>query len=119
MQDYIKEVTQEGGLHRQEDEKHEEYNHVSKVSLPIDRIPEPILQRAHKIFSKHNTRDIKEWSKQLMRSYQMLHAVEKPMNLDYVQPFSNTSDLVNLTPHIDPELAKKKEDERMFKARQG
>ena len=99
-QDYIREIEEEDG--RINDEKHEEYNHVSKVSLPIDRIPQPILDRAHKIFSKHSTRDIKDWSRQLMKSYQMLHAVEKPMNLDYVQPFSNTSDLVNLTPHIDP-----------------
>ena len=104
---------------RVEDEKHEEYHNVSKLSLPIDRIPEAILKRAHKVFSKHNSTDIREWSWRLMRSYQLLHAVEKPMNLDFVQPFANTSDLANLTPHIDPNLAKKREEEREHKMRQG
>ena len=85
------------------------------MSLPVDRIPESILKRANKIFSKHEATEIKGWSKQLMKSYQLLHAVEKPMNLDYVQPFSNTSDLVNFTPHIDQNLARQKEEEREHK----
>jgi len=42
----------------------------------------------------------------------MLHAVEKPMNLDYAQPFSNTDDLKDFTPKIDENLAKAKELER-------
>lgn len=41
----------------------------------------------------------------------MLHAVEKPMNLDYAKPFSNTSDLKNMTPKIHPELAQKKQEQ--------
>ena len=49
----------------------------------------------------------------------MLHAIEKPMNLDYVQPFSNTTDLVNLTPHIDPNLAMEKEKEREYRRKKG
>ena len=47
-----------------------------------------------------------------MKSYQLLHAIEKPMNLDYAQPFSSTSDLVNYTPYLDRDLAIKKELER-------
>ena len=43
-----------------------------------------------------------------MQSYQMLHAVEKPMNLDYAKPFSNTSDLKNMTPKIHLDLAEKR-----------
>ena len=38
----------------------------------------------------------------------MLHAVEKPMNLDYVKPFANTSDLKNMTPKIHVDLAAKR-----------
>lgn len=64
------------------------------------------------MFSKHNARDIREWAKQLMKSYQLLHAVEKPMNLDFVQPFANTSDLKEFTPKIDPNLAEERRKER-------
>jgi hypothetical protein len=53
-----------------------------------------------KIFSKHTVSEVKEWSAKLMKSYQLLHAIEKPMNLSYVKPFANTSDLVNKTPTI-------------------
>lgn len=87
------------------DKNYAEYKHVSELSFGIDRIPEKILTRAHKIFSKHNSVEIRDWSAQLMKSYQMLHAVEKPMNLDYVKPFANTSDLINLTPNIHEQVA--------------
>jgi len=43
-----------------------------------------------------------------MQTYQQLHAVEKPMNLDYSKAFANTSDLKNMTPKIFTELARKK-----------
>ena len=49
----------------------------------------------------------------------MLHAVEKPMNLDYVKPFANTSDLKTFTPNIDEQLAAAKEKERIFKMKRG
>ena len=49
----------------------------------------------------------------------MLHAVEKPMNLDYVKPFANTTDLINFTPNIDENLAAQKEKERVFRMKQG
>lgn len=96
------------------DKNYAEYKHVSELSFGIDRIPEKILNRAHKIFSKHNSVEIRDWSAQLMKSYQMLHAVEKPMNLDYVKPFANTSDLINLTPNIHEQVAKAKDEERKF-----
>ena len=54
-----------------------------------------------------------------MKSYQMLHAVEKPMNLDYVKPFANTSDLKNFTPNIHEQVAEAKEREREYAARKG
>jgi len=72
------------------------------------------MLRAQKVFSKHTSTEIRQWSSQLMKSYQMLHAIEKPMNLDYVKPFSNTSDLIHKTPNIHEELAKAKEKERLF-----
>ena len=97
---------------RLRDEKFEEYLHVSELSFGIERIPEKLMNRAVKIFSKHTAKEVREWSSQLIKSYQLLHAVEKPMNLDYAQPFSSTSDLVNFTPHLDKNLAMKKELER-------
>jgi len=45
-----------------------------------------------------------------MQSYQLLHAVEKPMNLDYAKPFSNTSDLKHMTPKVHFSMAQKKEE---------
>jgi hypothetical protein len=33
------------------------------------------------VFSKHSIPDVREWGRLLMKNYQMLHAVEKPMNL--------------------------------------
>ena len=41
------------------------------------------------------------------------------MNLDYVAPFANTSDLKRFTPKIDVNLAKIKEQERIYKQRRG
>ena len=89
------------------------------MTLPIDRLPEDIMNRAHKVFSKHSSREVKEWSRQLMKSYQLLHAVEKPMNLDYVKAFANTSDLMEMTPEINFDLAEERAKERDFKMKQG
>lgn len=66
------------------DSKYAEYAHVAQLSPGIDRIPEDILKRAHKVFSKHTQHEVRLWAKQLMKSYQLLHAIEKPMNFDYV-----------------------------------
>jgi len=41
------------------------------------------------------------------------------MNLDYVQPFANTSDLTEFTPKLDPKLAEVRRKEREFKMKQG
>lgn len=51
----------------------------------------------------------------LMKNYQLLHAVEKPLNFDFVKPFANTSDLKNFTPHIDENLAAEKMEQRLKK----
>jgi hypothetical protein len=50
-----------------------------------------------------------------MKNYQLLHAVEKPLNFDFVKPFANTSDLKNFTPHIDENLAAEKMEARLKK----
>lgn len=72
---------------------------------------------AKKVFSKHNAKDIREWSKQLMESYQLLHAIEKPMNLSHIQTeFANTSDLKDLVPAM-VKPGKKKSDEEKQKAK--
>ena len=57
-------------------------------------------ERAHKIFSKHSKREIREWSRLLMKNYQLLYSVERPMNLDYAPGFANTSDLVQKIPNL-------------------
>jgi hypothetical protein len=108
------EVNKEAGG-RYFDSKYAEFAHVSQVTLPIDRIPEDIMSRAHKVFSKHNSKEVREWSRQLMKSYQLLHAIEKPMNLDFVKPFANTSDLKEFAPNIDFNLAEERKKERDFK----
>lgn len=77
------------------------------MTLPIDRVPEELTKRMVKVFSKHNTQEVREWGRLLMRNYQMLHAVEKPMNLRYAKPFANTGDLVNKSPFIHPDQAAK------------
>ena len=63
-----------------------------------------------KVFSKHKSSEVREWASKLMQSYQLLHAVEKPMNLDYAKPFSNTSNLANMTPKIHVDLAEQREE---------
>jgi SAM-dependent methyltransferase len=91
---------------REKDSLSDLYSPYSDVTLPIDRIPEDITKRMVKVFSKHTVSEVREWGRLLMRNYQMLHAIEKPMNLQYVKPFANTSDLVNKTPYIHPSHAK-------------
>ena len=110
MEQHFNQMEDEDGMMVEDDTKfnrsqlfdvnYEKYKHVTELSFGIDRIPEKLLERAQKVFTKHNSKEIRQWASQLMKSYQMLHAVEKPMNLDYVKPFSNTSDLINFTPTI-------------------
>ena len=45
------------------DSKYAEYAHVAQLSTGIDRIPDDILQRANKVFSKHGSKEIKEWTR--------------------------------------------------------
>lgn len=100
------------------DSMYEHYAPLSKFVLPIDRVPEDIQKRMIKVLRKHTVSEVREWSRKLMQSYQLLHAVEKPMNLDYAKPFANTSDLKNMTPKIFSELAQKKAEAEMEKKSQ-
>lgn len=93
------------GKARVHDSKYALYGPYAQFVLPIDKVPEDIQKRMIKVLRKHNVREIREWSSKLMQSYQLLHAVEKPMNLDYAKPFANTSDLKNMTPKIFSDLA--------------
>lgn len=90
------------GKTREQDSLYQDYSPYSLVTLSIDRVPEEITKRMTKVFSKHQTAEVREWGKLLMKNYQLLHAIEKPMNLQYVKPYANTSDLVNKRPHIHP-----------------
>ena len=90
---------------RFQDSMFEKNAELASVNLPMDRTPEDLQNRMKRVFSKHKVSDVRVWSRQLMQSYQLLHAVEKPMNLDYAKPFSNTSDLKNMTPKIFSKVA--------------
>ncbi len=96
---------------KERDFHHSEKHAPAAVTLATDRVPDDILRRMHKIFSKHSVPDVREWSKLLMKNYQLLHAIEKPMNLEYVKPYANTSDLVNKTPIIHANDAKQRKEE--------
>ena len=63
-------------------------------------IPQILTNRAKKVFSKHNIHEIRHWSGLLTDHYHLLHAMEKPMNLDYTRQFANTDDLVSDTPEV-------------------
>jgi hypothetical protein len=103
----------EGHSPRVEDSRHELYQHVSELGLPIDRIPQDMLARLNKIFSKHQAREVREWGHLLMKNYQLLHAVEKPINFDFVKPFASTTDLKNMIPDLDYEQAADRMEARM------
>ena len=90
---------------RFQDSQFEKNAELASVNLPMDRTPEDLQNRMKRVFSKHKVSDVRVWSRQLMQSYQLLHAVEKPMNLDYAKPFSNTSDLKSMTPKIFSKVA--------------
>ena len=51
------------------DKNYDAYRHVTELSFGIDRIPEKLLARAQKVFSKHSSKEIRIWSSQLMKSY--------------------------------------------------
>ena len=52
-----------------------------------------------------------------MKNYQLLHAVEKPINFDYTKPFASTNDLKNMTPNIDHDLAYERMSKRQKDAK--
>ena len=85
------------------------------MAMPAEELPEEIERRMRKVFSKHNVKDMRDWGTLLMKNYQMLHAVEKPMNLQYVKPYANTSDLINKTPTLHAKDAKQKKEEEKKK----
>lgn len=66
---------------RKNDRNFDEYSPYSILHLPIDRIPSDIQRMMIKVFGKHKPFEVREWATKLMQSYQLLHAIEKPMNL--------------------------------------
>jgi hypothetical protein len=63
------------------DSQFKEYSPYALTTLPIDRVPDEINKRMIKVFSKHQAKEVREWGQLLMKNYQLLHAIEKPMNL--------------------------------------
>ena len=47
---------------RLQDENFNEYLHVSELSFGVERIPEKLLNRAVKVFSKHKAKEVRDWS---------------------------------------------------------
>ena len=77
----------------------------------MSHVPDEIKRRAIKVFSKHDSIAVNHWGKTIATLLHQLHAVEKPMNLDYTKPFANTSDLVENTPNLHvPEDIRKKDE---------
>lgn len=72
-----------------------------------------------KVFSKHSVKEVREWGDLLMKNYHFLYSSEKPMNLAYVKPFANTSDLVNKTPNIHEKEKVKKDEAKQKLAEKG
>ena len=101
---------------RIKDSMNSDFAPLAQLAVPVDRVPEDIQKRMIKVLSKHRVSEVREWCQKLMQSYQLLHAVEKPMNLDYVKPFSNTSDLKNMTPKIHFDLAQKRQEQENEKS---
>ena len=54
---------------REQDAQHEVYGKYAEVTLGIDVVPEEIIRRMRKVFSKHNVQEMREWSNKLMQSY--------------------------------------------------
>ena len=75
----------------------------------MDPIPEDIKTSANKIFSKHSRYEVKKWASNLNDHYQLLIASEKPLNLDYARPFSNTNDLARNVPEVSHGVAAEKQ----------
>lgn len=76
----------------------------------MEEIPEDILKIAQKIFSKHSRYEVKTWGNRLSKQYNILVSTEKPLNLDYARPFSNTNDLVRNVPEVSYRAAAEKEE---------
>ena len=74
----------------------------------MEQIPDDILTSATKVFSKHSRFEVKKWANMLMKHYHLMVSTEKPMNLDYARPFSNTSDLAKNVPEVSPATASEK-----------
>ena len=47
---------------RLQDEHFNDYLHVSELSFGAERIPDKLLNRAVKIFSKHTAKEVRDWS---------------------------------------------------------
>ena len=74
----------------------------------MDAIPQEIQDRAQKVFSKHSRHEIVTWARNLQDHYQLMIAREKPLNLNYAKPFSNTNDLAKNVPEIHASTAAEK-----------
>ena len=48
---------------------YKEWGPIARVSMGIDRVPDDIIKRMRKVFSKHSVKDIREWGDLLMRNY--------------------------------------------------
>lgn len=77
--------------------------------VDLEEIPEDILKRVNKVFSKHSRFEVRKWAEKLIEHYQIMVAQERPLNLDYAKPFSNTNDLVKNVPEISFSTAAEKQ----------
>lgn len=67
---------------------------IANCNLGVQHLPERLMKRAHQVFSKYHTNDIRRMGHDFMMMYQNLHATEKPRDISTSAPFANTEDLI-------------------------
>lgn len=65
---------------------------MAKCRLNIQHLPERLLKRAHQVFTKYKSKDVREYAKEYQKMYHMLNGMEKPTDFNKTKPFANTDD---------------------------
>lgn len=84
---------------------------LSKHNYGLMSLPELLLKRANQVFGKYPPHEIREASKKYLKIYQLLHAIEKPMDLTKNNPFINTSQLLEKKKDLIYQMKKRKKKE--------
>jgi len=111
---YIHDIQEDVFGSKERPEEELDLDNMCRYNIDLETIPDVILQRANKVFSKHTRYEVKKWANTLIQHYNLMVSTEKPMNLDFARPFSNTSDIVRNV----PEASFKSEIEKKLKEKE-